>query len=159
MKWNVLSRLNHYGFLLNYIFTTRFCHQAYSIFYNVFSLQIYYVSTQGRMSQNRTGKFRSEKLGRINNEQGFFLNHFSNRCFLICGFWISFFLLKNSRDELWLVWLSWLGVVPQNERLLFPSRQGTCLAWGFGPQSKHILEAGDRCFSLTLMFLSLYFCL
>lgn len=52
MKWNVLSHLNHYGFLLSYIFTTRFCHQAYSIFYNVFSLKIYYFSTQCCMSQN-----------------------------------------------------------------------------------------------------------
>ena len=33
--------------------------------------------------------------------------------------------------------------------------QGTCLGCGFSPQSGHVQEATDQCFSLTSMFLSL----
>ena len=57
------------------------------------------------------------------------------------------------------MWLSWLGVVPQSERLLvqFPVRAHAWVA-GLIP-SQGILEATDWCFSLTLMFLSLPFTL
>lgn len=95
MKWNVLSRLNHYGFLLSYLFTTRFCHQASSIFCTVFSLKIYYFTTQCHISQNRTGKSRSENLGRINNRQLMFFMY--SLCFLVWGFGVLFFHLKNYR--------------------------------------------------------------
>lgn len=87
---------------MSYLFTTRFCHQASSIFCNVFSLKIYCFSTQCHTTQNRTGKSRSENLGRINNRQLMvFKNHFPmySLCFLVWGLEVLFFHLKNYRDE------------------------------------------------------------
>ena len=53
-----------------------------------------------------------------------------------------------------------VGCHPADQKVtnLIPS-QGTCLDRGFGPQLERVWEATDQCFSLTLMFLSLSFCL
>ena len=50
----------------------------------------------------------------------------------------------------------WLGRQPVHQKnCRFKPRQGIYLGCGFGPWPRHILEATDWCFSLTLMFLSL----
>ena len=56
-----------------------------------------------------------------------------------------------------LVWLGWLGVVPQSGRLLvgFPVRARSWVIGLLPLQSGCVQEATDRCFFLTLMFLSL----
>ena len=57
-------------------------------------------------------------------------------------------------------WLSWLECCPLHQRVggSIPGR-GRCLGCGFNLWTKHILEATDQCFFLTLMLLSLSFSL
>ena len=53
-------------------------------------------------------------------------------------------------------WLSWVECPPVHSKVAgsFPG-QGTHLVCRFDPQSGHMQEATNRCFSPTLMFLSL----
>ena len=46
--------------------------------------------------------------------------------------------------------VGWLSVVPQKQTVAcwIPS-QGTCLGCRFGPQSGHVQQAPNRCFSLS----------
>ena len=55
----------------------------------------------------------------------------------------------------WLVWLCWLGIIPQSKRSLFNSRSGHMPGWQVRSQSRHVQEAADWCFSLPEMFLLL----
>ena len=57
------------------------------------------------------------------------------------------------------VWLSWVGIILQTERLLvwFPIWAHTWV--GFGPRSGSTQKATNGCFSLTLMILTLSFSL
>ena len=69
---------------------------------------------------------------------------------------------KNSSQfkklvEPWLVWLSWLGVIPQSKGspARFPVKAHTWVEGSRPGQSEQVQEATDRCFFLTSVFFSL----
>ena len=70
--------------------------------------------------------------------------------FIFLNLAYSLFIIIRIAKWPWLVWLSWLGIIPQSKRLLVQFLvRGTCLRCWFGPWSGYTLEATNQCLSFS----------